>query len=197
MSNVTYRLARGTIKLPRDPKRTFTTSGDFIKQGDMIPSGVLSPEQVKSMLSDGRIECMQPAEAALAVREPKYRGKWGVDPTALVGKSLEDLLVMVQEIDEDFDVTTLANEVDAVRQLTMDWDPAFRETIARASDRSRPERLRHTTSKTEGGVEEVRGAKDAGQRPMAPAAEEALARAKERAQTRPEPSSGDTVESHG
>lgn len=187
MSQATYRLARGTIKLPRDNKsgRTFTTSGDFIKQGEMIPEGVLSDEQIKSFLATGRIELMAPAEVKQAAGMPKTRGKWGVDPTALIGKSMEELLVMVLEIDPEFDVTVIETEVDAVRQLTSDWDPAFREEIARSTDRSRPEQMKLKVSHD---GNEVRGARDAGSRPMSPGAERALENAKQRAQAKLDPS---------
>ena len=197
MNNASYRIARGSIKLPRDAKsgRTFTPSGDFIKQGDMIPDGLFSPDQIKALLSEGRIETMQPAEAKQAARMPKTRGKWGVDPTALVGKSLEDLLVMVLEIDPDFDVADLTSETEAVRQLTTDWDPAFREEVTRSTDRSRPEQLRLTTSKD---GREVRATHDADERPMSDAAQKALARAKERAQAKATPvTTEDSPESHG
>ncbi len=177
MNQVQYKVARGVIRLPRDPKSTrkFRTQADFIKQGELIPEGLLGLNEIESLLSKGIIEPLS-AEAlqAAAGRIPKTRGKWGVDPVALAGKTLEDLLVMILEIDPDYDVSAFLTEADAVRHLTQDWDPAFREEVARSTDRNRPEQLRSN------------GVKDAGQRPMSDAAEKALARAKSRAQAQTE-----------
>lgn len=168
----TYKVARGVIRMPRKPgnKRSFSTVSDFIRQGEVIPEGLLDEAAQRSLLADGRIELVGEVQSKQAGSLPARRGKWSVDPTALVGKDLEDLLVMVLEIDETFDVSTLPSVVEAVRQLTMDWDPAFREEITRSTDRSRPERL--STS----------GAKAGANPSMSDAAEQALARAKERAQ---------------
>ena len=179
MNQATYRVVRGSIKLPRDPKatRTFTTQGDFLKQGDVIPEGVLSPEQLRSFLKDGRIEILRPAEAEAVKGRPKTRGRWSVDPSALAGKNLEDLLVMVLEIDPDFDVSEMTTEADAVRQLTENWDPAFRDTLTRATDKSRPEQLKLKTTGNEVRV----GMRDAGERPMSDAAQRALERARAKA----------------
>lgn len=171
-----YRVAQGCVKVPRDPKskRTFSTRADFLVQGDIVPEGVLSAEDIASLLAAGKIEPLIVQRPEEARGLPQRAGKWSVDPVALVGKSFEDLLIMVQEIDEDFDVTLLQDAGQAVRQLTQDWNPAFRDQIAKASDKSRPERLGPA------------GAKDLGVTPLSEAAERALAQAKSRAAGQPQ-----------
>jgi len=167
-----YRVAKGALKIPRTPKgqeRKFVTASDFILQGSAIPEGMLSQPEIEGLLKDGRIEPLTQLEAQQAAGLPKRRGPWSVDPANLAGKSLEELVLMVLDIDEGYDVAQLENAGDAVRQLTADWDPAFRDELSRSTDKSRPERLRTS------------GAKDKGLTPMSEAAEAALARAKERA----------------
>lgn len=166
----TYRLVKGTLRVPRQGNRSFDTSADTIKQGDVIPAGMLSREEVDSFLESGRIEEVPQSIVDSGQAPVRSRGVWSVDPKTLSGKSMEDLTVMVLEIDPSFDLRLLTNEQAAVAQLTKEWDPAYREDIAKSSDRSRPERLRHD------------GTKDKGVVPMSDSATQALESAKARAQ---------------
>lgn len=189
MNQVQYRVARGVLRKPRktlpNPKAVaLSNSCDYIQQGELIPEGMLDEVSIQSLLSEGRIEVLAPLAAGLAAKVPAQQGKWGVDPVALVGKNLEELLIIVMEIDENFDVSTLTTEAQAIRQLTADWNPAFREEIARTTDRSRPEQMRMESSR-DGRV--VKGnVHDAGNRPLSGDAEKALANAKARAQAKTE-----------
>lgn len=136
-----YEVARGSIKLPfpKTASKTAAPRAQFIKQGDIIPEGVLSAEEIDSLLRDKRI---QPLKGSVAKKASKARtqrrGPWSADPATLEGKSLEDLLVLVLGIDEDFNVEKLTTVEKAVAQLTKDWDPAFADDVAKAYDRSGP-----------------------------------------------------------
>jgi len=189
VNQVQYKVARGVLRMPRKtptvgtPTRAFNNSADYIKQGEVVPEGMLSPEEIASLLSGGIIEELTVAPGQSAAVPVKSRGKWGVDPVTLVGKNLEELLIVVMQIDETFDVNELKTEADAVRHLTQHWDPAFREEIARSTDRSRPEQMKMKSSSDN---RTASGVKDAGDRPLSGAAEKALANAKARAQATPE-----------
>lgn len=173
-----YRVARGVIRLPRTKgaaaksPRLFNTSSDFIKQGGVIPDGLLDQDQIAGMLADGRIELIPQSEVATSNPRPEQRGKWSVDPSALAGKGLEELIVMVMDIDGDYDVEQLKTPADAVGLLTSQWNPAFRTDLVKSNDRSRPEALRHN------------GVKNAGDKPLSDASADALERAKAAAQAR-------------
>ena len=100
-------------------------------------------DDIKSWLDGGRIEpaSISPVMAQATEDAIRARGKFRADPASLVGKTMEQLLVMVNEIDEKYDVSALSNERDAVRLLTSDWDPRYADRIAPVSDKSHPEAL--------------------------------------------------------
>lgn len=140
-----YRVIRGSIRRPRAVGRgsIVGTAKDFFVQGDLLPDGIFPETDIKSWLAEGRIEnAMVSVDAARAAAEEiRARGKFRSDPASLVGKSLEQLRLIVLEIDADYDVSSLADQRDAVRLLTSDWDPRYADRIAPVSDRSRPEAL--------------------------------------------------------
>lgn len=178
-----YRVARGVIRKPRDPlsARKVATAADYIGQGEAIPEGMLSEAEIANLLATGYIEPI--GLIAPGVLEPTVkRGKWSVDPAALVAKSLEDMLVMVLEIDPDYDVAALETVTAAATQLTADWNPAFREAVALSNDRTRPAPLRSTAKvNRDGKVVEVRGARDVAEIPMSDSSKEILDRARAQA----------------
>lgn len=165
--NQRYKLVRGVIQLPSD--RRIVVQGDYIRQGQEVPEGLFSAEAIADLLKEGKIELFSPDEQNQAPGKIENRGRWGVDPVSLAGKSFEDLLVMVQEIDPEFQIMQLVDEAAAIRQLTEDWNPAFSEDLAQSSDRSAP----GVTSK---------GVRNLGGVPFSPESEAALARARELAQ---------------
>lgn len=138
-----YRIKRGAIKLPReirDGKRVSRGASQFLHQGDILPEGMFPAQDIASFLADGRIEeiGLSAAEAEQAGAAITQRSKWAVDPVSLVGKSLEELLVMVLEIDPDQPTGDLKSEQDAVRLLTSGWDPRYAQVVAQADDRTEP-----------------------------------------------------------
>lgn len=176
-----YKVARGTIRKPRQDGRRIRTAADFVGQGEIVPEGMLTPDQIASMLEQGLIEPISTQREA-AVAEAAKRGKWSVDPGSIAGKTLEDLMVMIVEIDPGYPVENITTISEAATQLTADWHPAFRDDLAVSSDKSRPAPLRSTQVKREDGkVIEVRGAKDAGSPEMGARSQEALDRLRERA----------------
>jgi len=181
-----FKVARGTIRRPRTERKPgIKAASDFIGQGEIVPEGMLTPEQVASLLEQGVIEPITSVRES-AIAAAAKRGKWSVDPGSIVGKTLEDLLVMIVEIDPDYSVERISSLSDAATQLTADWHPAFREDLALASDKSRPAPLRTTSVRREDGkVISVEGTKDAGSPDLSANARAALERARERAQAQP------------
>lgn len=169
----TYRVIRGSIRLPRTGDRKFVTRSNFITQGELLPDGIFPESDIASWLAEGRIApATVTAEVLAAARERNLRkGKWVVDPASLAGKTLEDLLVMVLDIDEDFNVDLLKTEEDAVRQLTSEWDPVFAEQVSTSFDQSSVPAM---------GPD---GVKDAGSKPMSQSASDKLEAARARAQS--------------
>jgi hypothetical protein len=118
------------------------TRKDMVIQGELLPPGIFTDYDIKGWLREGRIELagvtMEVAEEAERVR---VASKFRCDPSILVGKSMEDLTIMVLEIDPDFNTDNLADEQAAVQLLTSDWQPSMRQTMAPVNDRSRPQAL--------------------------------------------------------
>lgn len=145
--NEVYRVIRGSIRLSR------AKGGGQVRQGDVLPQDVGDAADIKSWLEGGRIEradmTVAQAEEVEAVRGSN---PFQVDPGILVGKTMEDLIIMVLEIKDDYDVDLLVSEQDAIQLLTSGWQPSMRQTIAPVNDRSRPEALAlHNLEQQEGG----------------------------------------------
>lgn len=184
MDKKQYKVKRGAIQLPRrivDGKKSVRSAADFLHQGDILPEGIFPPADIASYLADGRIEQvgMSSEEAAKAGAAITQRSKWAVDPSSLVGKSLEELLVMVLEIDPNYESDELQSEADAVRLLTSGWDPKYAQTVAQADDRTEVRSLKLDQGNKPGLAVPQTGLVEQG---LSHDAEAALARAKERAQ---------------
>jgi hypothetical protein len=137
-----YRVTRGAVKLPRASVGNVPLSQELIMQGDLLPNGIFSELELRSWLREGRIEVAEvSAEVVDAAVRVRAANPFRVDPSSLIGKTMEDLIIMVLEIDEGYDTDALEGEADAVRLLSSGWDPRFREPIAPVNDRSRPEAL--------------------------------------------------------
>lgn len=140
----TYRVIRGSIRLPRGTDGTgfLMTRKDMIMQGELVPPGMFTDADIRSWLNEGRIEVAGVSiEQAEAQIELHNSNPFRVDPSVLVGKTMEDLIIMVLEIDEEYDVDQLDDEQAAVQLLTSGWQPSMRQTVAPVSDKSRPEAL--------------------------------------------------------
>lgn len=136
-----YEVVRGAVKVPFPKGGSKLTGGKpvFIMQGEIIPDDMLSTEEAKSLLADGRIVKLRPSsQARPAAAVTAKRGKWAVDPETLAGKELEELAMLVLGIDEDFDVTKLKTKALAIKQLTKDWDPTFADAVAKSYDKNSP-----------------------------------------------------------
>jgi len=186
-----YRVIRGSIRKPRAYQKSsvVATARDFFIQGDLLPDGVFGKDDIQSWLCEGRIESAQVSVVmAQAVAEAiRSRGKFRADPASLVGKTMEELLIMVTEIDEDYDANSLEDEKAAVRLLTSDWDPRYADRIAPVSDRSRPETL--VAHDLEQGKDGESATKSSPGREMSEEASAALADARAKAQAPAEVSS--------
>lgn len=163
---VEYRVVSGALHLPRVPN---TRGQKLIMQGEVVPSGVFSEEDIARWLKDGRIKQAAEAAPALERASNRHQGKWCVDPATLAGKNMEDLLLMVLEIDPEYDTEPLADEASVVRLLTRDWDPLFVPGVASAKDRSA------VVAMTPNGV------KGLGTKPMSEVAQAAMAAARAKA----------------
>ena len=178
-----YRVIRGAIRLPRGTKGTgfVMTRRDMIMQGELLPPDLFGDIEIQSWLREGRIELagvsIEVAEEQVAVRAAN---KFCVDPSVLVGKTMEDLVIMVLEIDEDYDVDLLGDEQAAVQLLTSGWQPSMRQTIAPVNDRSRPEALAMHNMERESASEGSRVR--TGNRDLSAEAAAGLEAAKQRAQ---------------
>lgn len=145
LPNVTYsyKVVRGSIKLPRPRGAKFISRSQFINQGELIPDGIFSDADIQSWLQDGRIEPISDMDSPLVENaRVEHRGKWTVDPSVIAGKSMETLLLMVLEIEPDYDTDSLESEGDVARLLTSDWKPSYASTVPAANDRSRPKAMR-------------------------------------------------------
>jgi len=173
-----FKVKRGAIRKPGG--KTFAKATDFLMQGDMIP-GMFSEKQLRSWERDGKVQVAEVTmDVAQAAEEAiKARSKWAVNPTKLVRKTFEELLIMVNEIDPDFDANSLEDEEACVALLTSGWDPRYSEVVAPATDRSRPEAL--ALHNMEQDVEGTR-ATQTSNTPQSQGAVEAMARAREAAQ---------------
>lgn len=177
----TYRVVRGSIRLPRGTKGTgfLMSRRDMIVQGELVPPGMYPDADLRSWLAEGRIEpagvSVAEAEEVIAVRGSN---PFRADPSTLVGKTMEDLIIMVLEIDEDYDTDKLSNEQAAVQLLTSGWDPSMRQTVAPVNDRSRPVALAMHNMEQENGQSATR----TGNSELSAKAQAGLEAAKARAQ---------------
>lgn len=128
-----YEIATGGLALSKNGSRL-----KLLMQGEPVPEGMLSDEEIRSLLEDGRIRPLREARAGEMPAMPPRRGKWSVSPSQCAGKDLEALLLMVLAVDPEYDVSSLPDEATAVRQLTADWHPTFDEEVAQATDRTAP-----------------------------------------------------------
>jgi hypothetical protein len=140
--------------MPRDTcENVIMTTGNMIMQGDLLPEEVFPPEDIQSWLDEGRIEradvTVEQVDKAERIR---LANPFRADPSILVGKTREDLVIMVLEIDPDYDTDKLVDEQAMVTLLTSGWDDKFEQTIAPVSDRSRPEALALGKLHQEGGM---------------------------------------------
>lgn len=136
-----YEVARGSLKMVYPPGGTPISApkAEFITQGELVPEGLLSEEEIKSLLEDGRItKVRNHAHAKVAPALKQKRGKWSVDPETLAGKNMEELTMLILGIDEDFDVGSIKSKAGAIEQLTKDWDAIFASQIAKAYDINTP-----------------------------------------------------------
>jgi hypothetical protein len=135
-----YRIVRGSIRIPRSKMESNAAGANgLLPQGDLLPRGMFDDRDILSWLREGRIERADVTEAQIEESERvRTANPFRVDPVTLVGKTMEDLVIMILEIDPGFDTDTLEAEQDAVRLLTSGWDPKYAQTIAPVNDRSRP-----------------------------------------------------------
>lgn len=179
----TYRVIQGAVRMPRNAKKEGTfvlRRADMVVQGELLPPGVFTQADILSWLAEGRIE---EAGAPVAEAEEQERirnaNPFRCDPSTLLGKTIDELLMMIYEIDDEYDLSAIETEQDAVRLLTSGWDPKYMQTVAPVNDRSRPENLAlHKLEQDEDGNRAVKTDTTA----LSAEAQANLASAKERAQ---------------
>lgn len=180
--NTQYVVKRGVLKMPRaagSKDKQFSVSVDMVRQGELLPEGVFTKDDIAGWLRDGRIAVLGAVDgpAASAVL-PQRKSKWCVDPVSLVRKDMETLMAMILEIDEDYDFAGIKSEEDAIRQLSQDWNPAFAAPVAVATDKTDPALQRLTGRTREAGS----GLKDAGSPELSREASKVLDQARLQAQ---------------
>lgn len=172
-----FQVARGVIRIPASitgrKAHGFAKKGEFLRPGDAIPEGMLSDRELRSLLASGIVKEIDTPRRAQAAQEAarRHMSRWSVDPATLGRKSLEDLLVMIQEIDPEYPLDQVQDEDAARRLLSKDFDPDFREDPADVLARDPVSRL--TAS----------GVKDSGKGPLSQKAASALAELQARAET--------------
>lgn len=171
-----YAVAQGCIRIPSSitgrKDNTFARSGDFLMPGDAIPEGMISDRELRGMVASGTVREIATPDAARAAQKnaQKHLSKWNVDPATLGNYTLEDMMVMVQEIDPQYPLDGLTDQA-ARDLLTKDFDPDLRH-------RPDPVVARDAVSRLT-----AKGANDSGSRPLSEVAQENLAELQSRAQT--------------
>jgi len=153
-----YEVARGSIKVPfpKTASKTAAPRPQFFRQGDLLPDGALSEEEISSLLADKRIAVVRGSQKGTKIeRRTQQRGPWSVDPESLEGKNSEELGMLILGIDPDFDLRKIKTDEDAVKQLTKDWDPAFADDIAKAYDKGNPALTEDGAKRVEGSGHEL------------------------------------------
>lgn len=180
MTQETYEVLKGSIKVPT-PRATDDKAGlkrgkiVYFQQGEKIPPGTFSDADLADLESQNLIRRTEEIKSRTGVRPRKQKkGKWSINPDTLAGKDQEELLLMVVEIDQEFDTDTLKTKQQTIAQLTKDFDPEFDLAIATASDKTTPGFV-GTDHRPEDGI------KDLGDRPMSDKAREGLERARSKA----------------
>lgn len=176
-----YEVVRGSIKVPYvaepgEKSRRMNTSPRYLRPGEMLPEGMFTEEDIESLEKSGIIKASAQSKSSPRPRRLQRRGKWSVNPDTLAGKDQEALLLMVLEIDPEFDTDKLKTKEQTIAQLTKDFDMEFDVPVATATDKTRPG-FRGTEHAPENGV------KDLGDTPMTPKAREALERSRARNKT--------------
>lgn len=172
-----YQVARGVIRIPSSitgmQNGSFSRPNEFLRPGDAIPEGLLSDREIRQLLASRTIKQIATPRVAEAAQEAARRhlSLWSVDPATLGRKSLEDLLVMIQEIDPEYPLDQIPDDAAARRLLTKDFDPEFREDPSDVLARDPVSRLTAT------------GARDGGNGSLSSKAAAALAELQARATT--------------
>lgn len=138
MSEATYRIVRGSIRNRTLDGPVIAGRRGLIMQGELLPQGVFDAKDIRVWLNEGRIELADVSVEAAEAERITAANPFRVDPSVLVSKTMEDLVIMVLEIDDDYDTDSLTSQEDAVRLLTSGWSPSMRQTVAPVNDRSRP-----------------------------------------------------------
>jgi len=178
-----YEVAFGALKVPApEGKAKRYSKAEFVRQGEEIPEGTFTDEDMERFLKGGRIRAVRGSQSARrSAPRKQQRGKWSVNPESLRNKSLTELRQMVVAIDPKFKVKSLRNKQEAIEQLTQDFDKVFEEPVApHATDKTMPG-VSLVSDETEGRRSGL-GAR--GQdRGLSPRAAANLERAKEQAQS--------------
>ncbi len=131
---------RGTLMLPR-VKRGLPSVA--LRPGDALPAGALADAEVARLVTQGILGPRAARAAELPAEHlPPTRGRWVHDPATLIGKTVEELMVLVVQTDPDHPVLAQGIDVDEgalIRALTADYDPLFAAGAPRADDSTRIE----------------------------------------------------------
>lgn len=110
--------------------------------GQSLPPDALPAAEVARLLRQGVLAHPEPAADAAPAGLPPRRGPFCHDPADLVGKTVDQLRVMVGESGSSeyagCDLLGL-DESDLVNILTDDFEPAFVPAATVSKDRSRPD----------------------------------------------------------
>src|SRR6185295_1973763 len=90
------KVNKGTLKLPGQDV--------FVHQGQPVPDGILSAEEVEVLLAQGILAPLNPSGADVLGERLQAAGRWNHDPAALAGKSADQLRAMILDEDASVDV---------------------------------------------------------------------------------------------
>lgn len=181
MTQETYEVIRSAIKVPA--KRTadgkvVTTKfvgSKYLQPGQLVQPGTFSDEELQSLEDQNFIRRTERIVSKTeSARRKQKKGKWSINPDTLAGKDQEELLLIVLEVDPEFDTDTLKTKQQTIAQLTKDFDTEFDLGIATATDKTMPG-FDGREHRPENGVT------DLGSPPMSDKAKEALERARSKA----------------
>ena len=118
-----YVVAPGQSLLIRQPavKGKTPTRKQYLP-GESIPAGLLTAEEMKELTEAGKL-VKNGVRIMPNGQRRKSPGKWNRDPESLVGKSYNQLAVMIAEIDANEPVPPTKDE--AIALLTRDYDIAI------------------------------------------------------------------------
>jgi len=149
----------------KKPGISLTKPDSCYRPGELLPDDFLTPEEITSLLKTGGLRAVGQGSVdhLNAKVKAKKRTPWTYDPDRLKGKSLEQLLTLINEADDSIPLDSFDDEREAITFLSQDWDgeqsaaPDYvpKTDVARLSTIEDGDRVRPSVS-ADAGVEKLR-----------------------------------------